>query len=117
DLLEARGVHFSYGSRKVLSAVDFALAGGELVALVGPNGAGKSTLLHVLIGWLAPAGGEVRVKGDAIGALSRREIARRIAFVPQEARIDFAFTVREIVAMGRTPHLGRFEPERDRDVR
>jgi iron complex transport system ATP-binding protein len=114
--LEASDLHFAYDDTPVLGGVDFALAPGELVALVGPNGAGKSTLLHLLLGVFEPSKGEVRVGERPLGELSRADIARRIAFVPQETRADFAFSVREIVAMGRTPHLGRFRPERREDV-
>jgi iron complex transport system ATP-binding protein len=110
-LVEARQLHFRYGDRAVLGGVDLAVTRGELVALLGPNGAGKSTLLQLLLGWLSPTSGEIRVSGTSARSLTRREIARRVAFVPQDVRVDFAFTVRELVAMGRLPHLGRFRAE------
>jgi iron complex transport system ATP-binding protein len=116
SLLEARGVGFSYGDTPVLTGVDFDLHASELVMLIGPNGAGKSTLLHLLLGLLEPNAGAVYASGTPIGDLTRREIARRLAFVPQDVRSDFAFTVRELVSMGRTPHLGRFRPEGPADV-
>jgi iron complex transport system ATP-binding protein len=115
-LLEGRGLSFSYDDRPVFRDVNIALAPGELVALVGPNGAGKSTLLHVLLGLLPPARGAVSLEGRPISLLSRRSIAQKIAFLPQEVRSDFAFTVRELVGMGRLPHLGRFRPEGPADV-
>jgi iron complex transport system ATP-binding protein len=115
-LLEGRGLSFSYDDRRVFSDVNVAFARGELVALVGPNGAGKSTLLHVLLGLLPPASGGVSLEGRPIAELSRRSIAQKIAFLPQEVRSDFAFTVRELVGMGRLPHLGRFRPEGPADV-
>jgi iron complex transport system ATP-binding protein len=115
-LLEGRDLAFAYDGRPVLRGVDFSLERGELVAIVGPNGAGKSTLLHLLLGVLQPDRGSVRSSGQALAGLDRGEIARRVAFVPQEARADFDFTVQELVAMGRTPYLGRFQPERTTDV-
>jgi iron complex transport system ATP-binding protein len=115
-LLEGTGLELGYGDHTVLRGVDFSLDAGEVVALVGPNGAGKSTLLHALLGLIPKNRGRVRVGGLAIETLQRRDIARRIAFVPQESRTDFAFTVRELVAMGRTPYLGRFRPERELDT-
>lgn len=115
-LLEARGISFAYDDTRVLTNVDFSLAPSELVMLIGPNGAGKSTLLHLLLGILRPVEGKVRLSGTPIGELGRQEIARRVAFVPQEAPSDFAFTVRELVAMGRTPYLGRFRPEGPKDA-
>ena len=115
-MLEGRDLSFAYDGRQVLSGVDVSLAPSELVALVGPNGAGKSTLLRVLLGLLPARAGGVSLLGRPLAELSRREIARHIAFLPQETHSDFAFTVRELVAMGRMPHLGRFQPEGRSDV-
>jgi iron complex transport system ATP-binding protein len=115
-LLEASGLELGYGDRTVLRGVDFSLTAGEVVAIVGPNGAGKSTLLHALLGLVPKASGVVTLEGRALETLKRSEIARKVAFVAQDTRMDFAFTVRELVAMGRTPHLGRFQPERAVDT-
>jgi iron complex transport system ATP-binding protein len=114
--LEGRALAFAYEGRPVFSGVDLSLSPSELVAVVGPNGAGKSTLLHVLLGLLPAQSGTVTLAGRAISELSRREIARRVAFLPQQTHSDFAFTVRELVGMGRMPHLGRFRPEAAADV-
>lgn len=108
-LCEASGVGFGYGARTVFGGVSFAVGPGELVALCGPNGAGKSTLLRLLLGLHAPATGTVRLGGAPIGSLSRREIARRAALLPQDAPVDLPLTVREAVALGRLPHLARFQ--------
>ncbi len=116
NMLEGRHLSFAYDGRLVLSDVDVSLAGSELVALVGPNGAGKSTLLRVLLGLLPTRTGNVSLLGRPLLELSRREIARRVAFLPQATLGDFGFTVRELVAMGRMPHLGRFRPEGRADV-
>jgi iron complex transport system ATP-binding protein len=102
----ARGVRAGYQEREVLRDVDLAAHAGELVALIGPNGAGKSTLLRVLGGLLRPSSGEVTIDGIDIAALDRRRIARHIAVVPQVFETLFPFTVREIVALGRTSRLG-----------
>jgi iron complex transport system ATP-binding protein len=115
-ILEGRGLSFAYDDRTVFEDVDLRLEPGQLVALVGPNGAGKSTLFHVLLGLLPPRNGSVTLGGVPITALSRKDIARQMAFLPQETRSDFAFTVRELVAMGRMPHLGRFQPEGPADL-
>ncbi|HEU5287918.1 MAG TPA: ABC transporter ATP-binding protein [Candidatus Limnocylindria bacterium] len=104
-LLEARGIVAGYGGREVLRGCDLVIDAGEIVAVVGPNGAGKSTLLKVCAGLLRPAGGAVRIAGDPIAALSRAEIARRVAVVPQAIETLFPFTVRELVALGRTARL------------
>jgi iron complex transport system ATP-binding protein len=88
---------------------------GEMMALIGPNGSGKSTLLRLLAGLWRPEGGEALLDGQAIHSRPRKEIARRIAFVPQDLHIDFAFTVEEILAMGRYAHRGRFAPRTETD--
>jgi iron complex transport system ATP-binding protein len=110
-LVEAEGVGFAYGPRTILEQITLAIRPGELVALCGPNGAGKSTLLRLLLGLHAPSAGQVRLGGAPIATLSRRQIARRAALLPQDAPVDLPLTVREAVALGRLPHLDRFQPE------
>lgn len=110
-LVEASGVGFAYGARSIFEEVALAIRPGELVALCGPNGAGKSTLLRLLLGLHAPSAGQVRLGGASVTTLSRRQIARRAALLPQDAPIDLPLTVREAVALGRLPHLDRFAPE------
>jgi iron complex transport system ATP-binding protein len=109
--LEGHDVSVVRGGRRILESASVVVAPGTLTAVVGPNGSGKSTLLRVLAGLWAPASGSVTLNGQPIGAMPRREMARRLAFLPQDTRCDFAFTVQELVAMGRHPHRGRFQPE------
>ena len=94
------------GGRELLRGVSLALAPGEIVALVGRNGAGKTTLFRVASRILRPERGEVRIAGRPIGSLSRRELARELAVVPQDVGIPFPFRAGEIVLMGRAPHQG-----------
>ena len=102
----ARGIRAGYREREVLRGVDLVARAGEVVALVGPNGAGKSTLLRVVGGLLRPTAGSVRIDGVDVTTLDRRAIAHHIAVVPQVFETLFPFTVREIVALGRTSRLG-----------
>lgn len=104
------------GGRRILDAADISLAPGTLTAILGPNGSGKSTLLRVLAG-LWRSEGDVTLGGAPIAHVARKQIAQRLAFLPQDTRCDFSFTVEETVAMGRYPHRGRFQPERDADRR
>jgi iron complex transport system ATP-binding protein len=119
-VLKARHVSFSYrrpAGRRVLDDVSIEVVRGSIVGLVGPNGSGKTTLLKILAGVLPPETGEVFLGDDPVQRLSRRQVAARIAVVPQETHTTFDFTVLDIVLMGRYPHLGRFELEGDADLR
>ena len=106
--LVARSLSAGYGPRAVLRGVDLVLEPGRLVALVGPNGAGKSTLLRALAGLVRPTAGAVTLDGVDVTTLSRAALASRIAVVPQTFDTLFPFTVREIVALGRSARLGLF---------
>jgi len=106
--LVARAVTAGYGARGVLQGIDLTLEPGVLVALVGPNGAGKSTLLRALAGLIRPTAGAVTLDGIDVATLSRAALAARIAVVPQTFDTLFPFTVREIVALGRSARLGLF---------
>ena len=104
-LLEARGLSVGHGRRVVASGIALALAAGRVLCLLGPNGGGKTTLLRTLLGLIPPLAGEVRLGGTAIQALPRREVATRLAYVPQAAPGGFAYPAREVVAMGRAARL------------
>ena len=111
--LEAAHATFAY-DRAAPPAVDdvsIVVPRGAIVGLLGPNGSGKTTLLRLLAGTLRASPGEIRVQGVPLSTLSRREIARRIAVVPQDTHTAFDFSAIEIVLMGRYPHLGAFEIE------
>jgi cobalamin transport system ATP-binding protein len=118
SILTGTGLTVVRGRRRILDAATLTVAPGTITAVLGPNGSGKSTLLRVLAGVWSPISGMVTLDGDDLTRMSRSEIARRLSFLPQETRCDFAFTVEEIVAMGRHPHRGRFARagQRDRDA-
>lgn len=86
------------------------------VGILGPNGSGKTTLLRVLAGTLHPARGRVTLDGTDLTRLSRTDLARRMAVVPQETHLAFEYSVLEVVLMGRYPHLGTFEVEGPADL-
>jgi iron complex transport system ATP-binding protein len=117
-MLSATDVSFAYRptAPRVVDGVSMAVARGDLVGILGPNGSGKTTLLKLLAGTLKPLGGIVRLDGQPLATRSRRELARRIAFVPQETFAPFDFTVLDIVLMGRFPHLGTFALEGPADL-
>ncbi len=115
-LVELRSVDFEYAGREGrrarpfrLSGLSFEIARGEILGVIGPNSAGKTTLIRVLTKVLEPLGGEIFIEGQSLRNLSRWELARHVAVVPQEAPPTFPYTVEQLVLMGRYPHApGRF---------
>ncbi|MFN8519012.1 MAG: ABC transporter ATP-binding protein [Chloroflexota bacterium] len=103
--LEARGLGVRFGDRWVLRDVDLVVRPGERVCLIGPNGAGKSTLVRCLTGVQAPTTGQALVGAEEAASVDRSALARRLAVVLGQARVPFAMTVGEVVALGRTPWL------------
>ncbi len=116
--LEAKHLDFGYPGHRVGSDVSLSLEAGEVLCLLGPNGSGKTTLFKTLLGLLPPQGGKVLMDGMEVQQRRRDEVARLVSYVPQAHSAFFPFTVREIVLMGRTAHLGVFASpsRRDREV-
>jgi iron complex transport system ATP-binding protein len=114
-MLEARKLTVGYNGQPVLHEVDLTVARGQFVGIVGRNGCGKSTLVRALSRVLPPISGQARLDGVDVYQMSARELARRLAVVSQDNAVAFDFPVREVVLMGRSPHLSRFAVERPRD--
>jgi len=114
--IAARGVGFAYRHGHGVEGFDLEVRRGEIVGLLGPNGAGKSTLLRLLSGVLGPYRGSIRLLGEELSGLTRLEVARRLAVVPQESPPDLPYTALETVLLGRHPHIEGLAFESDRDV-
>jgi iron complex transport system ATP-binding protein len=114
-LLAFEGVTFGYSSPSLFFETYLTIGKGEMVGLLGPNGTGKTTLLRLAAGTIQPQQGKVLLDGRDLRALPRRVVARRLAVVPQQFSTPFAFTVRELVGLGRTPHLSFLGSERPLD--
>ncbi|WP_431304691.1 ABC transporter ATP-binding protein [Sediminicoccus sp. BL-A-41-H5] len=107
-MLEARALAVGHGRRSVLAGLNLTLRAGQVLCLLGPNGGGKTTLLRTLLGLLPALAGDVTLEGRPLAKLSRREVAQRLAYVPQAAQGGFAYSARAVVAMGRAARLGLF---------
>ncbi len=120
-LLEVENVFFSYHpdgpEEDILQGLSFTIDAGATFGILGPNGSGKTTLLKILANLLRPTSGTVSFKGCPLHHFSRTDLARHIAFVPQDEEVFLPFSVEEIVLMGRSPYLGAmgFETAADRD--
>ena len=114
-IIDCKDIGFSYNGKSVLSSINFSVGPGVMLGILGANGAGKSTLLKIICGLLKPKSGESLFKNKSISNMDRREIAKDIAYLPQDPMFAFPFTVKEVVLMGRAPYIGRFEFERESD--
>lgn len=106
----------TFASTRAVQDVSFDVERGEFLGIIGPNGSGKSTLLKTMAGVIRPSAGWVHLDGRSVTDLSGHERASLLAVVPQESPVSFQYTVLQIVLMGRSPHLGRFQLESDRDL-
>jgi iron complex transport system ATP-binding protein len=114
--LEAAGLVFEAGGRRIIDGVGLRVQRGELVGVIGPNGAGKTTLMRLVCGLLAPAAGRVSLSGVPLAGMTHRERARRVAFMSQEIPREVGYPVRDVLMMGRFAYLGRFERESAGDL-
>ena len=113
--VEVHDLTVSYHEKPVLWGIDFTLPSGSLTGIIGPNGAGKSTLIKLIMGLIKPASGYVLIHGQP-----QAKMRKQISYVPQRESVDWDFpvTAREVVLMGRYPHLGLFRrpSKRDRQI-
>lgn len=109
--LVLENISFGYHAKDIITDISIEIPAGTLLGLIGPNGAGKTTLLKIIARLLRPGTGRVLLDGCNIHKLKQIEVARRVAVVPQDNQLDFAFTVEQVVLMGRYPHLNRLRRE------
>ena len=115
-VIKVENISCGYDQRPVLKNLNFSLGGGEMLGIMGPNGSGKSTLIRALTGILQLSKGRIKLYGKAIEEYSVREIAQQIAVIPQQTPITFSFSSLDLVLMGRTPYLRRFQGESSKDL-
>jgi iron complex transport system ATP-binding protein len=114
-VLAAEALTIGYGGKPVASGISLDLEPGTITCLLGPNGVGKTTLFKTLLGLIPPLRGTVRIGGRDLAELTRETVARHVAYVPQAYKSDFAYTVLDLVVMGRTAYLGAFAAPRQAD--
>ena len=109
--LKVSNLHFSYatGQRTVLDGVSFTASGGDLIALVGPNGVGKSTLFRCILGFMKGYTGSIQIDGVETSSMTRKELARCVAYIPQSSSQVFDYSVIELVLMGMATRLGMLQ--------
>ena len=107
SIIDIKGLSLSYGYKRILTNIFLRLEAGHIYGVIGPNGAGKSSLFKSILGLVPYSHGEISILGKPI-----EEVRRKIAYVPQKGNVDWSFpaTVRDIVSMGRYPHLKLFDP-------
>lgn len=116
--VELKDLSWSYNGRSVVSGIDLKIEKGSFTGIVGPNGAGKTTLLKLMLKLLSPEKDTVFIFNRDISKYSRKDLAKKISYVPQTINVDFSFSVQQIVSMGRNPHSGLFsgDPARDAEI-
>ena len=114
---ELENISFFYGEKAVIRQLSLILESGKFYGLIGPNGCGKSTLLDILIRVKRPASGNISLNGRPLEGYPKRALSKAMALVPQNFYINFPFTAREIVTMGRYPHIPRFAKATAEDIR
>jgi len=115
--VKVNGLNFAYNGKDVLKDLDLSIREGEFLGIVGPNGSGKTTLLKNMGGVLDPDDGLVYLGEEELSAMPIKKVATKVAALQQETTVGFDFTVREVIEMGRFPHLDRFERHTEGDER
>lgn len=103
-MLQIEKLSGGYGDKKIVDRISFGVEKGRMLGILGPNGSGKSTLMKLISGVLEPTSGVVRIDGKPVGDFPAKELARKMAVLPQLHAHAFSHTVRETVSLGRYPH-------------
>lgn len=116
-LFHLANLSFAYGQNRVFENITLHLQSGKFYGLIGANGSGKSTLLELLMGTLSPSSGVIQYNNKVLTTYSRKELATKLALVPQHFSVNFEYQVRDVVFMGRHPHIPRFASPSQHDLK
>jgi len=116
-ILETKGLTFQYPKKKVFEQINMKVESGQIFTLLGPNGCGKTTLIHCILNFLKAQQGEILIGGRNIKEMKPSEIARKLAYVPQNHKKVFPYTVREVVLMGRAAYIPAYSAPKEEDIR
>ena len=109
-MFKLEGVTTGYNTKAILNDISFTLVKGDFLGVIGPNGSGKTTLLRVISKILKPWKGKVTLEGRGLDEIKHRELAKRMAVVPQKMQeLFFSYSVRDFILLGRTPYVKRFQ--------
>jgi len=115
--LNLHNISFAYDLDLIIKEIDCSFVSGNFYSIIGPNGSGKTTLLDLISGFLTPNTGHIDIDHASILSLSKAEISKKIALVSQDYAINFPFRVKEVVMMGRHPHIPRFSHPSSDDLK
>lgn len=115
-VIEIQNTNFSYDTANIINNINYKIKRNKFYTIIGPNGSGKTTFLKLLSKGLDVSSGAINIENKNIKTMSNMELAKVMAIVPQSNHIEFDFTAEEIVMMGRTPYMGRFAIENNKDI-
>lgn len=116
-IFEIKDGQFSYGKTTILQDLNFSLQQKKFYGLIGPNGSGKSTMINLLMATNTLQSGTIKFRSTPLESFSRRQLAKHLALVPQNITVGFDYSVHDIVLMGRHPHIPRFSPPSEKDLK
>jgi len=116
-LFQLTDLSFAYRQSTVLKDINLQLNRGKFYGVIGGNGSGKSTLLELLTGTLKPFAGTIKYQNRSLSSYSRQQLATKLALVPQHFSMDFEYRVKDVVLMGRHPHIPRFSSPSNHDIK
>ncbi len=108
--LKLNNISFAYDNHDVIKNMDCSFVSGNFYSILGPNGSGKTTLLDLISGFLTPCAGHIEIDNKSIVSFTKKELSKKISLVSQDYSINFPFSVKDIVMMGRHPYIPRFSP-------